>query len=370
MKKLSKQNIIDILYGCTILGTGGGGNLEDGLAMMEQDFAEGKELYLADLSELPDDKYIATPYGCGAPAALNAEKDPKFTNLPISDVPPAILAFRSLENYFGEKFFAVSSTELGGANTAEALHTACQLGLPIMDADPAGRSVPELQHSSYFVYDKPIHPLAVATEFGDVTLITEVVDDFRAEAIARAIAVASGDMVGVADHPMKGKDYKESIIPNAISYAMKIGEILRNEKESGKNGEAIARAIAAQMQGKFLFKGDITKTPWESVGGFNVGEIHLAGKECHAGDTYRIHFKNENIISYLNDAVDVVVPDLICMLDKDGNPFTTPNFYEGMEVNVFALPAPKVWITEKGLKCFGPEHFKLGVPYIPFDATK
>ena len=112
MKKLSKQNIIDILYGCTILGTGGGGNLEDGLAMMEQDFAEGKELYLADLSELPDDKYIATPYGCGAPAALNAEKDAKFANLPISDVPPAILAFRSLENYFGEKFFAVSSTEL------------------------------------------------------------------------------------------------------------------------------------------------------------------------------------------------------------------------------------------------------------------
>ena len=69
------------------------------------------------------------------------------------------------------------------------------------------------------------------------------------------------------------------------------------------------------------------------------------------GYFHRIHFKNENIISYLNDAVDVVVPDLICMLDKDGNPFTTPNFYEGMEVNVFALPAPKVWTTEKGLKC-------------------
>ena len=31
MKKLSKQEIIDILHGCAVLGTGGGGNLEDGL---------------------------------------------------------------------------------------------------------------------------------------------------------------------------------------------------------------------------------------------------------------------------------------------------------------------------------------------------
>lgn len=67
MKKLNKQDMIDILYGCAVLGTGGGGSLQDGLAMMEEDFAAGKELLLADLSEIPDDAYVATPYGCGAP---------------------------------------------------------------------------------------------------------------------------------------------------------------------------------------------------------------------------------------------------------------------------------------------------------------
>ncbi len=46
MKTLTKQNIIDILYGCTVLGTGGGGNLEEGLAMMEQDFQEGRRCAL------------------------------------------------------------------------------------------------------------------------------------------------------------------------------------------------------------------------------------------------------------------------------------------------------------------------------------
>ena len=40
MRKLEKQDIIDLLYGCTVVGTGGGGSLEKGLAMMQQDFDE------------------------------------------------------------------------------------------------------------------------------------------------------------------------------------------------------------------------------------------------------------------------------------------------------------------------------------------
>ncbi|QAT42167.1 DUF917 domain-containing protein [Aminipila luticellarii] len=370
MKKLTQENIIDILYGCTVLGTGGGGNLEDGIAVMEQDFKEGKELYLASLDELPDEAYIATPYCCGAPAALDAEEDEKYKELPHIGYPASILAFRSLEEYFGEKFFAVSSTELGGANTAEALHTACQLGIPLMDGDPAGRSVPELQHSSYFVKNKPINPMTVATEYGDVVILKDVVDDFRAEEIARSIACVSGAMVGVADHPMKGKDYKESIIPNAISYAMKIGEELRKARESGKDGEGVAGAIADAVEGKVLFKGSVEKTPWEQTGGFNIGEIYLTGTDTYAGEKYKIWFKNENIIAYRNDQIDVTAPDLICMIGADGIPVTSPNFQKGMEINVLVLPSPDIWKTKEGLECFGPRHFGFDVDYIPFNEKK
>ena len=96
-----------------------------------------------------------------------------------------------------------------------------------MDADPAGRSVPELQHSTYYVLGEPIAPLAVATNFGESVIVEKVPNDLRAEDIVRAIAVASGNEVGVADHPMTGKVFKRSTIPNAISYAMKIGKVLR-----------------------------------------------------------------------------------------------------------------------------------------------
>lgn len=365
MKHLTKQNIIDILYGCTVLGTGGGGNLEEGLEMMAQDFKENKVLKLADLEELPDEAYIATPYCCGAPASLEElENESEEFNEEDSI---AIKAFKSLEEYLGKKFFAVSSTELGGANTAEALHIACQLDIPIMDADPVGRSVPELQHSTYFVKNKSISPLTVATTQGDIIVLKETLDDFRAEEIVRALAVASGSLVGVADHPMTGKDYKESIIPGAISYAMHIGEVLREAKEEGKTGYEVADAIAKKFSGKVAFTGDVVSAPWEKTGGFNIGEIYLQGKAESSGQDYKIWFKNENLMAYRNGRVDATTPDLICMIGADGNPLTNPNFEIGMEINVLILPAAPIWRTKEGIDCLGPKYFGFNKEYIPFE---
>ena len=44
MRRLDYQEVSDILTGCTILGTGGGGSLQSGLAAVEKEFGEGKEL--------------------------------------------------------------------------------------------------------------------------------------------------------------------------------------------------------------------------------------------------------------------------------------------------------------------------------------
>ena len=38
MRKLTRQEAIDLIYGCTVLGTGGGGSLEKGIAMVEKEF--------------------------------------------------------------------------------------------------------------------------------------------------------------------------------------------------------------------------------------------------------------------------------------------------------------------------------------------
>ncbi|WP_303858109.1 DUF917 domain-containing protein [Aminicella lysinilytica] len=366
MRELTEQNAIDIVYGCAVVGTGGGGNLKSGLEMIRKLYSEGGKIEMADLSELPDDAFVATPYGCGAPKLLGKKLDDKYARLPQLDYPAPLLAFRSLEEYMDKSFFAVASSELGAESTAEALFIAGSLGLPIMNADAAGRSVPDLQYSTYFVKKKPIYPMAVATEFGETIIIKNVVDDFRAEAIARSIAVASNNMVGIADHPMSGKDYKSAVIPEAMDYAMRIGEILRKVKNSGGSGYDVANHIASEMDGKIAFHGVIKEAPWEARDGYNYGEIHLTGQDDFGGDEYVIHFKNENIISYHNGNVDVTSPDLICMINAEGIPVNTPNFEVGEELNVLALTSPGIWTTEEGLKCFDLNYFGFDVPYKPF----
>ena len=42
MRTLTRENLLDILYGCTILGTGGGGSLEKGIAMIDEALAPPK----------------------------------------------------------------------------------------------------------------------------------------------------------------------------------------------------------------------------------------------------------------------------------------------------------------------------------------
>lgn len=364
MRILDKQDMIDLLYGCTVLGTGGGGGLQEALVMMEPHFKADKKVRLLSLDELPDDEYIATPYGCGAPLPEGGvELDDKYKDLERDLESPAVLAYTELEKYMGKKFFALSATELGGLNVAEVLNIACLFDVAVADADPTGRSVPELQHSTYYLNNVPITPMGLATEFGDVAILSRVQNDFRAEDLVRSMAVASNDLIGVVDHPTTGAIYKKSVIEGTISLSIEIGKILRESKVSGLS---VPHEIAKKVGGEILFKGNVTACPWENQDGFNLGELHVDGIEEYKGDLYKIWYKNENLIAYKNDQVHITCPDLICAFDKDGVPVTNPDAVVGMEITFLGLPAPKEWKTSAGIECFGPKYFGFDIDYTPY----
>jgi len=365
MQKLTRQDLYDILYGCTILGTGGGGDLKEGLSLIDRALDAGKEFILVGLDEVPDDALIACPYICGSISPLTEEEERKYTGLPRIGEEPPLRAFKALEEYLGKEFYGVISTELGGANTAQAFYVAASLGRYIVDADPAGRSVPELQHSTFFVGGISINPMGVANEFGDVAIVTEVVDDFRAEALVRAMAVASKNSIGVADHVATGGELRGAVIPGAISYALKIGRAYREAKEGGSD---VAAEIAAAGGGFPLFKGKVRDFSWWDEDGFTFGNTYIDGEGDYANSTYRIWFKNENIVAWRDDEIDVTVPDLICVFNADrGEPVINPHYETGMRVSVIGLPAPKEWRTERGLEVFGPKHFGYDIEYVPIE---
>lgn len=361
MKKLTRENLVDILYGATILGTGGGGSLTEGIRKIDEALALNKEFILADFDDLNDDDLIATPYSCGAISPLTEEERKKYEGLPLAEEESHVIALRKMEEYLGKEVKAVISTELGGGNTATALYAGAMSGKVIVDSDPAGRSVPELQHSTYYLNDVNIYPMSVCNNFGESAILTYVANDFRAEALVRAMAVVSQNSIAVVDHVETASVLKNAVIRGAITQALEIGEAYRTAKESGAN---IAEAVAAAGKGKVILKGVVESNEWETVDGFTLGTIIVKGDN---GDEFKIWYKNENIITWKNGVYDATVPDLVCILNEDTKePLLNPYGEKGMNVTVFALPAPKEWTTERGLETFGPKSFGYDVDWKPY----
>ncbi len=367
MKVLQRQDLYDILYGSAILGSGGGGSLSDGLRLIDRALLMSKEFCLVGFDEIPDDAWIAVPYICGSISPGSPELDHQYAHLPCLSEPQPYLAVKALEEFFGQELYGVISTELGGGNTAQAMYVAALLGKYIIDADPAGRSVPELVHSSFCIFDTPIYPIAVANQFGDVAILPRVVNDERAEALVRALAVASKNTIGVVDHPIQAKVMRNVVIQGAISQAWEIGKVYR---EALASGVTAAASIASECEGFLLFQGQVTGSQFESRDGFTVGTTEIQGTGKYAGDTYRIWYKNENLIAWRNEIVEVTTPDLIVVFDDEQNT-TIQNPYArlGQKVTVIGMPAPAVWRLPKGLELIGPKHFGFDYEYVPIEKT-
>jgi DUF917 family protein len=158
------------------------------------------------------------------------------------------------------------------------------------------------------------------------------------------------------------------VIPDTITFAEKIGKVLRTSLDDGKDPVLEMLTVGS---GFFLFEGKISSdTDWKDEGGYTIGKFEIKGNKKFEGHKYKIWFKNENIISWLDGNQDVSVPDLICVVDREtGRPITNPNLKEGMDVAVIGFKSPAQWRKKKALEIFTPRSFGFNMKYIPIEAS-
>ena len=364
MKTLDRQELIDIVNGAAILGTGGGGSLTAGLALVEEALAQGFTFTLADFDELDDDDLIGTPYSCGAISPISEEEKQKYARLPDCEKEHYNMALEQMERYLGKPVKAVISTELGGGNTAKAMYVAATTGKLIMDGDPAGRSVPALQHSTYCIHNVPMCPISVMNRFGEGAIFTHVFDDERAEDLVRALAMVSQNHIAVVDHVNTAKVLKNAVIRGAITQSMEVGRAYRLALEAG---EDYALAAAEAGGGKLVFRGEVESHTWGTEGGYTVGTRVLKGTGAYQGHTLKIWYQNENIVAWLDGKPWIMAPDLICLFNEDESlPQLNPYGEKGTRQSVICLPAPADWTTPRGLELFSPRFFGFDMDYVPF----
>lgn len=351
MRILQLQEAEDILYGACIYGTGGGGSLSDGLDIIRNIYSNGKMIRLIALEDVEDDWLVASPYYVGSVAAPSEEVVEKLRGLKTVEENVSTIATRMLQKNLREKIRGICATELGG-NTAWAMEVAASLDIPLIDADPAGRAVPDLAHTTFNLFDVSIAPFALANSFGDSLVVETVANHNRAEDIARTFATISGNYSGICDHPVKGKKFRTSVIKGTISKAEAVGRAMR---KANNNEENPIEEIINAGEGKLLYEGIVREASWKDVEGFIEGSIVI--KSDTETDTMSVWFRNENMIARIADKIVSIIPELIVILDRrTGKPILNPCCKEGMEVAVLSFPAPPLWESEEGLSLFGPEY--------------
>lgn len=362
MRKLYKQDIVEILYGATLLGAGGGGSLKFGMDMLEKVEKDGEviELDLLDVDEMEDNEYAAMVAGLGAPVVMMDPKLPLFG-------PDAVYAFKAFQKALiaeGKEVKYLYSGEMGGFNTFVPMLVAIlsdkdvEKRIKFVDVDGNGRAVPELNTTLGVFYGHPPTPIGLGSLYGDEIAVYPT-SDKSGEQISRQLCMLYNMRIGFATWGMNKEDFKEALPVGCVSFAQNIGKALFAAKE---NGNDVMEELKKVMEIREFCRGTIEKLDLRQESGFDVGTTVVRGDD---GKRYFIDFKNENLI--LRDESGktyLTAPEGIGTVDLENvYPLTNADTKEGMRILVTMFPADRHWWDEtaKAYECWLPELKRVGL---------
>jgi len=364
----SDQEIQDFARGCTFMGTGGGGDPRDGIAWLKAARDEGKEIAWVNHTEIQDDVWTVCPFLMGSIAPLTEETKKKMQRLGLTkDAYKSIQAesVRLLEEYMDVKVGAIVAIELGGSNTPGAVAAASRLGIPAVDGDYTGRAIPEIPQTTPYLNDLPLWPISSVDKYGNLAVIKESTGYEMAERIGKFIAAASFGLAGQAGFLFKGSDMKRVVIPGTLTKCLEIGRSIRESREAGRDP---VKEIIKELDGWLLFEGEVSKKEWEDKEGYYWGTHTITGLDDFKEAGFKIWFKNENHVSWLNGKPYVTSPDILIVVNREtGEPLANFDIAEGQHVAVIGLRAVEPFRSPKGIDILGPRHFGYEIDYTPIE---
>jgi hypothetical protein len=365
IRTLTEQEIMDMMLGSSIQASRGA-NTAPTQERMKAALAEGKKFTMISVDDMPSDWTTVTVAGVGGGGAWEYVRD-RIAQQKLPTVQNgSLLATQALSKYLGKKFNAVIRIE--AVQAASALMLANELGVPVVDACLSGRARPEIEQQIPWINGIPSTPAALTTRWGDSIILEKAVDDYRAEDLGRAIAVASGGNASMAMNPMSAADVKRGVIKGALSQAIMFGKTAREAVAQGKDPVA---ALVKASNGYKLFQGTVTKADMKGDRGFTWWDVEISGTDKYAGHVYKVYVKNENIVAWLDGVPDAMSPDTIQNLDpKTGdahNGGALGGYKMGAEVAIIGYETSPMWRTPKGIEVFGPRHFGFDFDYVPIE---
>lgn len=361
IRELTRQDAEDLRQGTLILGCGGGGDPQEGVSYIDQIYSMGRAFTLATIEDLPNDALVVT---VGFVGGGITEDELQQVEAFEKSGDAVLRAVDELSAYLGKEITAYMPSEPGAGNSFVPLYAAAMKGAVTLDVDTAGRAKPEVVNSTTSIFDVPLTPLSMVSNFGDVMIVRHAVDERRVEHICRYMARASGGMCAVARCPITLGNMKGKFIEGSLTLALAAGRSIRES-------DTPVAALIETLRGVRLFDGEIISCSRKEEGGFMWGEIKLVGVGEFASETYKLWYKNENLIGWRNGRLDVTTPDLIALVDAQTGEgiynWSDDSLVRERRCTVIGRKADPLWLSPRGLELFGPRHFGFDFDYLPFN---
>ena len=98
------------------------------------------------------------------------------------------------------------------------------------------------------------------------------------------------------------------------------------------------------------------------------GETEITGSGIKSSKKFKVWFKNENHMTWLDEKPWITSPDIIEIINaKSGEPITNTDIKKGDKVSVIGMKAEPIFRGAEGLKALGPRHFGFDVEYRPIE---
>jgi DUF917 family protein len=358
----------DLILGCLFMGTGGGGAADWGREVLTAALQEGLNIEWVDVDEVADDAWTVTPYGMGSIAPPSADTDKEIARLGLDDKlgrRAMEVAVQEMEEYAGVKIEAIVPVELGAGNTPAPLITGARLGIPVVDGDYAGRAIPEEMQGTPYLYDKKGWPFTSVDRWGNVCIVKEAAGLDMMERIGKMLSVAAFGFCHMAAYLIDGREMKQIVVRDTLTKCLELGRTIREARERGDD------PVVASLEytgGWLLFEGEVSEKEWEDRDGYMYGTTHIDGKGEFKGHTFKVWFKNENHVSWLDGEPFVTSPDLVVIVDRQsGEGITNTLLDAGREVAVLGVKGLEAFRSEKGLGGAGPRYFGFDIDYTPIE---
>lgn len=362
---LHKQDFIEMCHGAVLRSDGGDYPLQCALEEIERiDKEKPIEIELVDIDEMEDDLYAVTVGKLG-PVSTDAAV--------CHDSRDGIIALRKMQELMeakGKKIGYLYTLEHDCIQLPYFLKVATEAGLPLLNADSCGRSVPTLGNILTCVYKYPVSPLVYASIYGESVVIEtpDPCDTSTMERIGRSIVVAYNNiLIAYCFPPLDKQACRECLVAGSPTSLQETGKALLRAKA---NRTDPVDEVLKVLDGKFFCRGRVLDKEWVCRDGFDFGKTIL---DTGSG-TYTLLVQNENL-ALRDDTTGkllLTAPDSIGMIHLGrGEGITNDELEIGMELAIIGIKAAEPWYRiPEGLSCWDEVFRNIGlehVEHVPFD---